>query len=257
MLHPGALTQKALKKNIFLSLFKFLGIHKHIVFHATDETEAGFIKDKFGVNVKIMVAGNYPGNIKYTGEKKKNNHRLHLISVGLISPMKNYWEVLNALQYVKFELQYDIVGPVKDPEYWSRCLQIIGQLPANVHVNILGELPSDLIYNYLKQADVFIMPSKSENFGHAHLEALNMGLPLVTSYHTPWNHLQAAHAGLNIETTPDAILEAILFFQKMNQTEYSQWSFSARTYAASQIDFDSLNQQYQILFKSVKDKNLL
>ena len=39
MLHPGALSEKALKKKVFLSAWKLSGLQKKASFHASDDTE--------------------------------------------------------------------------------------------------------------------------------------------------------------------------------------------------------------------------
>ena len=51
MLHAGALSQKSLKKKIYLAVWKLAGIHRRYAFHATDLTEQGFIRQIFGEQI--------------------------------------------------------------------------------------------------------------------------------------------------------------------------------------------------------------
>lgn len=52
-------------------------------------------------------------------------------------------------------------------------------LPANIHLT--GPLPVKDVYDYLKESDVFLFPSKSEGFPFAVLEAMAAGLPILAT----------------------------------------------------------------------------
>ena len=96
---------------------------------------------------------------------------------------------------------------------------------------------------------VFVLPSKSENFGHAIYEALSAGRPVITSQNTPWNELQPANAGMNISLENIESLEnAFDFFAVMNQEQLDQWSRGAVDYAEKAVDVVKITQQYDSLF---------
>ena len=197
MLHPGALSQKSFKKKLYLGFWKILGLHKENIFHATDTEEKKYIQAVFGNEVKIIVTANFPRifSAKQVVEKDKGN--LSLVSVALISPMKNHLLVLQALQQCKEIIEYNIYGPVKEESYWLQCVEQIKRLPSNITVNYHGDIPPTAIEKVLEQNHVFILPSKSENFGHAIYEALSSGRPVITSTSTPWNDLKNVQAGIN------------------------------------------------------------
>jgi phosphosulfolactate synthase (CoM biosynthesis protein A) len=56
MLHPGALSQKRLKKKIFLGIMQLLNWQKKVLWHATDEQELQYIRSKFGEEINISVS---------------------------------------------------------------------------------------------------------------------------------------------------------------------------------------------------------
>lgn len=248
MLHPGALSQKSLKKKWYLRVFKWMGLHKKRIFHATDEQEAAFIKNAMGAGASVLVAGNYPRLFVPASRPVKNRGVLSMVSLALISPMKNHALLLNALKKVTENITYHIYGPVKDQAYWKECLSIIAQLPGNIKVHIGGELPPDRVKQAWMEADVMIMPSKSENFGHSIIEALSAGLPVITSRHTPWNGLELAKAGINADQTEDAITAAIRLFANMDDEQFQAWRDGAVAYAGSAINLPALHQQYAELF---------
>ncbi len=162
--------------------------------------------------------------------------------------MKNHALVLDALANCKEDISYSIYGPVKDKAYWDSCLRKISVLPSNIKVQYKGEIHPDNIEKALHKADVFIMPSKSENYGHAIIEALSAGLPVITSRHTPWQNLQEHKAGFNTGESETELAEAIAFFASMDSTELKKWSATACTYALERTDVDAISMQYETLF---------
>lgn len=250
MLHPGALSQKSLKKKIFLNFFKLAGWHKAVHWHATDEQELQYIKQQFGEHMQVLVAGNFPNLLPVTSMPEKNKQELIMGTVALISPMKNHLAVLQALQKSTDSIQWHIYGPVKDAAYWKECEQVITKLPKNITVVYHGELsPADLT-KAMGQFQVFIMPSKSENFGHALLEALSAGKPVITTNTTPFKYLQEAKAGytVNINKLDAELSIAIALFAAMNKTEFDEHSKAAAAFATSFVDTNLITQQYQTLF---------
>jgi glycosyltransferase involved in cell wall biosynthesis len=248
-LHDGALSQKSFKKKIFLQVWKFLKLHRKNEFHASTEEEKGFVEKVFGKGLTISVAANFPKIFYKTTYPEKVPGCLHLISVALISPMKNHLPVLEALQDCQQNIHYDIYGPVKDPVYWQKCKEQMERLPPNITAQYQGELLPHQVESALGAAHVFILPSKSENFGHAIYEALIGGKPVITSHRTPWNGLQEAKAGRNVSPESGSeIKAAIEFFTAMDSTEFSEWAQSATEYAKSRIDIETIKTQYRQMF---------
>ena len=248
MLHPGALSKKSLKKQIYLHLFDRLVKKRRCGFHVSDDTEAGFVMRRYGNNIRVVPVANLPNVIPFRAKRIRDPGRLRLITVALISPMKNHLAILRALGRVVHDITYDIVGPVKDEAYWRNCLEEIGRLPQNIKVHYHGAAVPSMLPGFYYNSDVFICPSESENFGHAFYEALSSGCPVITSCNTPWNGLQEAKAGLNVPVDPAAISAAIDFFAEMPAADFEMWSRSATDYAKRSIDIQVITQQYEKLF---------
>jgi glycosyltransferase involved in cell wall biosynthesis len=249
MLHPGALSQKKWKKKIYMQLFKLMEYQHKIVFHATDAAEEKYIRKHFGKPAVISIAGNLPNNLGASPVAKKEPGALTLISIALISPMKNILMIVEALQEIESVVQYDIYGPVKDAGYWDECLAKIKSLPTNIKVTAHKEIEPSGIKEVLTRAHVFILPSKSENFGHAIYEALSAGRPVITSNYTPWNHLRESCAGLNVSVEDHRELaDAINFFAAMDEPTLMQWHQGAIDYAARAIDMEKIKGQYKEMF---------
>ncbi len=147
-------------------------------------------------------------------------------------------------------IQYDIYGPVKDEEYWDTCKEQTRMLPTNIEVIYHKEIEPHKVKNALQQSHVFILPSRSENFGHAIYEAFSAGRPVITSNYTPWNGLLESKAGINVSMNdPVDLANAIHFFSQMDNEELKIWSDAAFAYAEKKVNPDKTRQAYKEMFE--------
>lgn len=246
MLHSGALQQKAFKKKIFLFLLKQTTFSHKVIWHATDQQEVTYIQHIFGHSVDVKVASNFPNLLPELPVKEKFTGELVLGTISLISPMKNHKAVLKALASCQSSIRWLIYGPVKDAAYWKECEMLICQLPSNIRVEYCGEVLPTHIADALNTIHVFIMPSQSENFGHALAEALSAGKPIITTTTTPFANIEAANAGraLNLEGLEQAITLAINDFAAMNHETYSTYCRNAASYIRQKLQPSIIKEQY-------------
>lgn len=253
MLHPGALSQKSLKKKLFLHAFRLFEYPHKIWFHATDEEEKMHIQNQFGEVARVLVAGNIPTDMICELAPPKMAGQLKMVTVSLISRMKNILAVLHALKGVQLRITYTLYGAVKDDEYWEECKKAIRDLPENISVHYEGDVPFDKVQECLASNHIFILPSESENFGHALYEALSAGRPVITSHNTPWKNLEVNKAGVNINPMNEIeIKRAIEFFAGMDAATLEEWSQCASTYAKGKLDKEKLLEEYREMFLKVE-----
>lgn len=82
---------------------------------------------------------------------------------------------LGLLSEYNFELQ--IVGPGVQ---FKREIFSQNKYP-NVHINFVGPAPQPSVEIFMRQNDLFIVPSRQEAFGVANLEALVSGIPVIST----------------------------------------------------------------------------
>jgi glycosyltransferase involved in cell wall biosynthesis len=250
MLNPQAFSVKGKKKKVFLKMAKLSGLYKGVRFHATNKEEANCIKNEVGRSVSVQVAPNLPRviNLKLrTSDFKQNPVRF--VNIARVSIEKGTLKMLKAVRGISRTLELDLFGPIYDNAYWEKCQVEIEQLPKHIKVSYKGVLDSNDVPKTLCQYDFFILLSEGENFGHAILEALAVGLPVIISNKTPWRKLELKRLGWDLDINNENIVkETIEEALLMSNTDYSIWSRSARDYAKEFMNDPKLLEQNKALF---------
>lgn len=89
-------------------------------------------------------------------------------------------------------------------------------------VKFVGEIKGQDKYEFLASADLYVLPSLTENFGITIAEALACGTPVIASQGTPWRGLVDNQCGWWVENSPEAIAKAIQEAAVMPRTELMQ-----------------------------------
>lgn len=72
-------------------------------------------------------------------------------------------------------------------------------------VSFVGEFKGMAKYEFLSKADLYVLPSLTENFGITIAEALACGTPSIASKGCPWEGLETNDCGWWIDIGPDAL----------------------------------------------------
>lgn len=248
-LYDSAIALKAYKKKPFLQLIKWLGIHRQITFHATNEREAKAI-DGYFPGSKIITADNLPNILQQAFVScVKKEGSIRCIFIARIVPIKNLLYLLKLLAGVSSKVLLTIVGPAENEDYWLECKKEINQLPLQIEVAYLGPQQNEALPALIQQHHLFILPTTGENFGHAIFEALVAGRPALISDQTPWLNLSEYNAGLVLPLNqPEAFATFIDTFAAFNQHQFDGTAMAAWQYASQFIQNPLLKKQYLQLF---------
>ncbi len=246
MLKDSALLHKAAKKKLFLSMYRILGIHRNVIFQATDDTEEKDIVMQFGKNVNIFKAGNLPGSQPlYLPPSGKMPGEIKIIFIGRIHPIKNLDFLLGVLQQIRGRVELTVIATLEDKSYWNQCQEIIRNLPSNISVQLLQDFPHENITGMIQQHHIFALPTQGENFGHSVFESLAAGRPVLISDQTPWRNLVSLKAGWDLPLSDLKAFENIIIkVLNMDNSELSEWCQGAWNHACSYIQSSSGKKSY-------------
>ncbi len=247
----GALSIKNARKRIWISLAHRLSVLSDGTLHATSTNELDDIRAGFPWAGSYTVAGNIarlPNLPAFVAASPKAP--LRIAFVGRISPVKNLDVVLSALATTMAPCRLTIVGPTQDKDYWRACQAQIATLPSHLEVVALGEVSVDRIPTLLATQDLFFLPSKSENFGHAIFEALACGVPCLISNTTPWRGLETAKAGWDLPLgDPTHFAKAIDAFAALHPGARARFRAGARALAERRHAASGATDQTREMFE--------
>lgn len=255
-LAAGALRLKRWKKMVFLIVM--MPVYRRIVdvFHATAPTEHDDIRRRVGsASIKVVSNVAKPLPPVPVGERLRNRRRpvFEALYLGRISPKKNLHNVIRAAAACDVRLSLGVAGPVHDQGYYRACAQLAGAVPEHVQVNWLGTQDRDQVPALLRTACLLVHPSLDENFGHAIVEALMTGCPVVVGPSTPWSAEIDGRAGVVVD--PDdylAIAKAIDWVATISDDEYVAMS-SCAALVGTRIAGLDLSSDYRALLRVDQD----
>ena len=188
----GALALKAWKKRAYVAIAQFMGLYSGLRWQASSAFEIQDLQRGLALRASdITVAPNLPRMVSsvedaFLDVSPRPDRAFRIIFLSRISPMKNLEHLLLALADVSAEVVLSIVGPIEVQAYWDQCRNLIDALPSNVSVRYGGETRPESVADAFSQHDLFVLPTRGENFGHVIYESLAAGTPVLLSDQTPW-----------------------------------------------------------------------
>jgi glycosyltransferase involved in cell wall biosynthesis len=250
MLGKGALGIKSLKKRAFLNIAKASGWYRNVIFHATQEQErSDILKELPGAD--IFLAPNVNAGIPRKNLSFKIKGELRLFFLSRISPVKNLRQALEILAALPpgIRVVYDIFGNMEDKAYWEECQRSATRMRPDVSFTYRGELPFDKVQETIASYHALLLPTLNENYGHAIVESLLSGCPVIISDQTPWTDVHPADAGYALSlSNNNAFVNAIVEMAELDQSEFERRSASAINYISRKIDLPRIMAQYKTMF---------
>ena len=189
-LSKGALAIRTVKKRLAIKAYKALGLHRHVLWHASSEFEASDIRSVFGSRCRIIVREDettLPLAASCQSKMRSGVHSLQIVFVSRLNPMKGLDLLLQSLLLSTANVVLDVYGNAEDKDYVQNCEGLIAQLPDNVKCTLHGPIRPEKVRQTFADGDLFVFPTSGENFGHVIAEALSVSCPIICSDLTPWS----------------------------------------------------------------------
>lgn len=212
MLANWALGHKALKKKIAWRLYQEQDLRKAAFLLASSEFEQRDVEALLPDSRVVIV----PNGCDAAPDEYPKQEILPpypnvrwAVAMGRLHPVKGYAGLIEAwagLAPVGWNLA--IAGP-DEAGYRATLESLIKKHQMQDSIFLLGEIPDAAKWSLFDQCELFVAPSKTENFGMAIAEALQSGTPVITTTGTPWRELIERDCGWWIENEARALEQTL------------------------------------------------
>lgn len=209
------------------------------------------IKQQVGVD-SVVVPNMVGKEFHYTTYNKTQRHTIHLITTGRLIPEKHFDMLIQAIANISsLPLRLSIIG---DGSEKNKLQKLTTQLQVEDKVQLMGHKSKQEIVALLQDSDIFVLPSQSETFGVAYIEALACGLPIIATDCGGPQDIVTNSNGILIPINDQQALEQAIIQMTSNLSSYNHESIAEDC----QNRFSSNNvakQITQILEQTIKAKS--
>ncbi len=131
----------------------------------------------------------------------------------------------------------------------SKWLARLGYIPAESVFE--GGVYGNRKWELFRQADLFILPTHSENFGIVVAEALASGTPAVTTMGTPWSELESRRCGWWTEVGTEATVQALRNFLSLTENELEKMGRNGRKLVEEKYSARKVAEEFVEMYKSI------
>lgn len=246
-------------KRLFWPLIQKPALAPTTCFHATAESEYMDIR-KQGFKQPVAIVPNAI-DIPHLPERGKSRNRT-LLFLGRIHPEKGLDILLPAWCAVQDRFpdwNLRIVGSddgfYKPSGYLVQIQHLARELGAK-RVEFSGTLYGGDKWQAYRDADLFVLPSYSENFAVTVAEALVAGIPAVVSKGAPWQGLEAHEAGWWVDVGIDPLVAGLTKALATSDEKLLAMGLRGRAWMERDFSWQRIGQQMMETYRWLCDRTL-
>lgn len=253
-LTPWALELNRWKKKFGMWIYQASDLKNANCLHATAISELEDIR-RLGFHNPVavipngIVTANYP--LKTLKDRKTEKKRT-LLFLSRIHPKKGLPLLFEAWSQLPMEItenwQIVIAGEGNDVYSLDNLKEQINTKYREIPVKIVGPQYGSEKLRCYHDADLFILPSHSENFGMVIAEAMCCGVPTITTTGTPWEILRQEKCGWWVEPSVNGIKEALRQSMVLSDEELQNKGKKSRQIILDRFSVETVSKMYHRLY---------
>ena len=253
MLEPWALDYRASKKQLAMWLYQRSDLEAVRLFFATAHAEMESLR-RLGLKQPIAIIPNGV-DLPALSQKETSDEQVtpqgsprNAVFMSRIHPKKGVLNLVEAWAHIRPKNWRLLVAGPDEGAHLAVVTRRVRELGIEDAVEFLGEVEGEIKSELLKSADLFILPSFSENFGVVVAEALAYGVPVITTRGTPWEGLLHHGCGWWIDPTLSALTKAMKEALDMDPDRLRSMGENGRAYAA-EFNWEQIIEQTATVYR--------
>jgi len=261
-LSPWALQHKAWKKRLAWWLYQRKDLSRAALLVATSEQEARDIRRLVpGKNVALVPNGvelpEARGQRPEAGDPKSEGRnegagggRKTALFLGRIHPVKGLKNLVEAWHRVRpVGWRCILAGPPEEAGHQTELEVLLRQRNLTSVFEFPGMMEDEQKWALLHEADLFVLPSFTENFGVAAAEALACGVPVIATKGTPWKDLVDHRCGWWVDIGVEPLAEALRNATALTDDERRQMGQRGQQLARDKYSWGHIANQMKSVYR--------
>lgn len=260
MLEPYSISRFYWRKKFpAIILYQRKGVALCDVVHATAESEKENLL-KLGWNKRVAVIPNCVKideiPFKY-GNSEYNDDLFHrhktVLFLSRVHPKKGLDILIEAVARLKnrFAGYKFVIAGDGEPSYIDDLKDFANKKGVGDFFDFIGPVYGAEKWELYDKADLFVLPTHSENFGIVVAEALASGVPVITTKGTPWKELEVNKCGWWTEISVEGIVKALADFLNATDVELQQMGKNGRALIEHSFGSQAVARQFVSLYNQV------
>ena len=247
-----AFGRNAFQKKIFWHALQARVLNEAACFHATAMSEYKDIR-RHGFKQPVCIL---PNGIEVPPLEKVTNcgGRRQLLFLGRIHPKKGIDNLIHAWKSLenKFpDWDLHIVGPDNDG-YLAKMQALASELGVK-RVVFVGPLFGEEKLNAYRRAELFVLPTHSENFGMSVAEALAAEVPAIVTKGAPWSGLEDKGAGWWIDIGIEPLVACLEHAMDQPEEVLLAMGQAGREWMMRDYSWEQIRAQFIITYRWMID----
>lgn len=205
-LEAWALGHRKFKKQIALSVYQRWVLENSALLVATAGQELMSIRS-LGLAAPVAILPN--GVDPVAAPKRRFVNSRNVLFLSRIHPQKGVVDLLMAWARVRQPGWRLVIAGPSEAGYEEEIKALTRKLGIEEDIDFPGLVSGEEKERCFTEADFFVLPTYSENFGIAVAEALARGLPVITTMRAPWQELETHRCGWWVTPGVEGIAEAL------------------------------------------------
>nr|WP_319569928.1 glycosyltransferase [uncultured Draconibacterium sp.] len=231
MLEPWIMARHPWKKKLAMALYQRKDLHEAALIHATATMEMESIRKLGFINEIAMIPNGI--DLSRVPAPKTEYGSKKVVFLSRIHPKKGIELLLDAWKQLnKDGWSLEVTG--NGEASYVKFLEKKIEKNKIQNAKILGPLYGDSKWDFIKGADIFVLPTYSENFGIVVAEALAVGVPVITTTGAPWHELLSHKCGWWIDLSVANLKESLDEAMSLSQSQLIEMGINGQRLIKSQ-----------------------